>query len=205
MRNFLNKGVSTTLGLIIVIGVAALATCGIFTYQKWWISEGEMENVLQTIDNPPKAENFWDSLKNAEYYSIFLNKNIKLIDGLYSELPEPGTASHCEVQYDNNSVDWMSVGDLNDDGILDSPVILISNCGGSGSFRELAIIINKNEKPKYLTSRMLGDRVIVNSISIDAGIITLRMVIQGSGDGMCCPTLNKILKLEIINNQLVEI
>jgi len=143
-----------------------------------------------------------DTLKNTEYYSLFLKKIIKLTNSLYSEPPEPGMASHCEVGIYKDKI---TLGDLNNDGKDDAGVILDGTCGGSGSFRELAITINQNGKPYYLTSKDLGDRVIIKSMTIESGVITLDMVVHGPEDGMCCPSLEKSFKYKLSGNQLIEI
>jgi len=111
-------------------------------------------------------------------------------------------ASHCEVKIYENKITF---GDLNNDGKNDAVVILTGNCGGTGNFRELAIIINQNKQPHYLTSKNLGDRVIINSVSIESRVITLDMVIHGPNDGLCCPTLHKIFKYKLSENQIIEI
>ena len=64
MREFLNRGVSTTLGLIIIITVAALATGGIFAYQKFWAPK-ETDNVIK-VQNDETAG--WKTYVNTKYY-----------------------------------------------------------------------------------------------------------------------------------------
>jgi hypothetical protein len=156
--------------------------------------------IVQKADETAKLT--LDTLKNTEYYSLFLKKIIKLTNGLYSEPPEPGMASYCEVGIYKNKT---TLGDLDNNGKDDAVVILDSTCGGSGSFRELSIILNQNGKPYYLTSKDLGDRVIINSINIEQGIITLDMVVHGQDEGLCCPTLRKIFKYRLSKNQLIEV
>jgi len=204
MFKFSNKGFSTIIGIILIILIIIILIGGVLAWKKGWIviSQPKPIQTAQQAPNSSQKTGFTeDSLKNAEYYSLYLGKKIKLTDGLYSEAPEPGMAEHCEVQYYGK----ISFGDLNNDGKDDAAVILDGTCGGSGDFRELAIVINQNGNPYYLTSKDLGDRVLINYLTIDAGTITLDMLIQGPNDGMCCPTLHKIYKYKLSENELIEI
>jgi hypothetical protein len=163
----------------------------------------KIETEKPKIEEEKMPELTIESLRNTEYYSLFLNKKIKLTNGIYSEPPpEPEMASHCEVEIYKDKI---ALGDLNNDGKDDAAVILDSTCGGSGLFRELAIVINRNGKPYYLTSKNLGDRVIINSVGIQKGEIILDMILHGPNDAMCCPSLHKIFKYKVIGNQILEI
>jgi hypothetical protein len=141
------------------------------------------------------------NLENAEYYTITYEETVKLENGHYFK-EFPGLAEGLDVSIYKNKI---ALGDLNNDNEKDAAVILDVTEGGSGDFRELAIMLNENNEPAYFTSISLGDRTIINSIDIQLGIITLNMVVQGPNDGMCCPTLNKIFKYKLSENKLVEI
>ena len=142
-----------------------------------------------------------EELKNAEYYTTVYKETVQLKDGYYRK-EYPGMASGLEVGIYKDKI---AFGDLNNDGKRDTAVVLYSTGGGSGTFRELAIMINEDGKPSYFTSKFLGDRVIINSITIESGVITLNMVIHGPEDGMCCPSVEKIFKYKLSGNQLLEI
>jgi hypothetical protein len=211
MFKFFNKGFSIIIGIISIILIIIIVSGGVLAWKKGWIvinftSQPTPTQTAQQTPNSFQKTGLVGLLKDAEYYSLFLKKRIKLTNGLYSESSESGMASHCEVQYYNDKISWTgSFGDLNNDGKDDAAVILNANCGGSGSFRELAIVINQNGNPYYLTSKDLGDRVSINYLTIDAETIILDMLIQGPNDGMCCPTLHKISKYKLSGSELIEI
>jgi len=164
------------------------------------ISQEELDQILSTFRFLDETAN-WD-LNNAEYRIVEYDQpTVKLENGYYFK-QYPDSASGLEVSIYKNKI---AFGDLNSDGKKDAAVILDTNGGGSGFFRELAIMLNEGGKPIYLTSVALGDRVIINSIDIELGIITLDMIVQGPGDAFCCPTLKQTNKFKLSMDQLVEI
>lgn len=201
---FITQGKTNWKYILIVMILAVIVSGGILGY-RWYLEKEEIRMLEEnkTPQQKGKTELAIELLENAEYYSLFLEKRIKLTNGLYEEPPpEPEMASHCEVGIYKGKV---ALGDLNNDGEEDAAVILDGTCGGSGSFRELAIIINQDGKPYYLTSKDLGDRVVINSITIQLGEIILDMVIHGPEDGLCCPSVPKIFKYKLAENKIIEI
>lgn len=127
-----------------------------------------------------------NELKNREYRSEWSAKGkIKLSDGIYKEKIAPDSATELVIKLS----DRIGFGDLNGDGAEDAAVILVSNPGGSGTFYELAAVINSRGKAKYAASVFLGDRVKVEEVDISSGKIVVEMVIHKSTDPMCCPAL----------------
>ena len=59
-------------------------------------------------------------------------------------------------------------------------------------------------KPKNIALTDLGDRVKINSLSIQAGKIIIDMVVHGPNDPACCPTVKKIATYTLVGNKLVE-
>jgi hypothetical protein len=51
---------------------------------------------------------------------------------------------------------------------------------------------------------LLGDRVQVQSVSIEDGQIEVRLLTQGPDDPACCPTLDTIRVFNLQDIQLVE-
>lgn len=141
-----------------------------------------------------------DVLKNAEYNSQY--GRVRLKNGIYEE-QYPNSASIIYVGIYKNMIIF---GDLNNDGEKDAVLVIDSYGGGSGHFYELAVVVNDNGKSTHLSSTNLGDRVIINSISINkAGEVTLSMITHGPNDALVCPTLEKIVKYKLYENELLEI
>ena len=127
-----------------------------------------------------------NELKNREYRSEWSSKGkIKLSDGIYQEKIAPDSATELVVRL----TDKIAFGDLNGDGVEDAALILLSDPGGSGTFYDLAAVINREGKAKYAASVFLGDRVKVEEINIRSGQIVVQMVIHHRTDPRCCPSL----------------
>ena len=126
-----------------------------------------------------------EGLKNAEYQSEFaLGGTVRLSNGIYRGKIVPDSASELIVLLS----DQVAFGDLNGDGSEDAVVILISDPGGSGTFRHLGVVINEKGSPQHVASQFLGDRVKVLSLSVRSGEIAVQMMTHGPRDPMCCPT-----------------
>lgn len=187
---FITQGKTNWKLLSIVVVLAAIVGGGISAYQYWWV-------LKEKIEAPAETKLIINDLKNAEYYFLSYNKRIQLTNGQYEDWPSRITAGIYN--------DKIAFGDLNNDGKKDAVVIVTINGGGSGDFRELAIIVNQDGNPTYLVSKELGDRVIINSVSIQSGIITINMITHGPNDAMCCPTKEELIKYKLSGNQLLEV
>lgn len=123
-----------------------------------------------------------DILKNAEYQAQNGMKLVQLVNGNFQE--GSGT-DYLSV----SMLDVYAVGDLNGDGTDDAAVVLAENYGGSGQFEYLVPVFYIDGGAASPSSGyFLGDRVKVNSISINAGLVTLDMLVQAPNDGFCCPS-----------------
>ena len=143
-----------------------------------------------------------DQLKNLAYPSEFpASKTAKLTNGAFEESIVPGSATKLKIQLSDKA----ALGDLNGDGAGDAAAILISSPGGSGTFYHLVAVVNEAGTPKPKASILLGDRVVLKSISIAAGEIVVAMTKQGPGDPMVKPTLDVTQKYKLQADKLVEV
>ena len=126
-------------------------------------------------------------LKKAEYRSKWSAQGkIKLTDGIYREQIVPGSNSKLEIKLS----DRIAFGDLNGDGVEDAAVILVSDPGGSGTFYDLAAVLNSRGRAKDVARAFLGDRVKLEELRIRSGKIVVKMLTHRSTEPMCCPSLN---------------
>ena len=140
-------------------------------------------------------------LKNAEYRSKWSAQGkIKLSDGIYREQIVPGSGSELVIKLS----DKITFGDLNGDGLEDAAVILVSDPGGSGTFYDLAAVINSRGQAREVASAFLGDRVKVEGLRIRFGKIVVTMVTHRSTDPMCCPSLKVEQKYTLQGDELVQ-
>ena len=125
-------------------------------------------------------------LQNAEYRSKWSTKGkVKLSDGIYRERVMPDSTTELVIKLS----DRIAFGDLNGDGVEDAAIILVSDPGGSGTFYDLAAVINSRGKAKHVAGAFLGDRVKVEGLRVGSGKIVVKMVTHRSTDPMCCPSL----------------
>jgi|GEM_PF-2741622 len=107
-----------------------------------------------------------------------------------------------DLTYEDSTVylDKEILGDLDRDGYKEKIIIIRINAGGSGIFVYLIVLRNG----KFVDVKSLGDRVIINSVSIKNRNIILDMLIHGPNDPMTTPTEKVIFKYRLINNRLVS-
>ncbi|HEX3034549.1 MAG TPA: hypothetical protein VHT73_05350 [Thermodesulfobacteriota bacterium] len=140
-----------------------------------------------------------ETIENAEYYVIMKDQKVKLISGLYESTSEElGLPESILV------TDKVAFGDVNGDGEEDAAVILETNLGGSGFFYQLAIMINRDERPFNVANKNIGDRIIINSIDIRSGVVVIDMVTHSPGDALCCPSLEKVVKYKLSGEKLIK-
>ena len=152
-----------------------------------------------SLKMPNVAELTLESLKNAEYHTI-AQGTFRLTDGIYNI---PPLLNESQEDWFIKLVEPIAFGDLNSDGINDAVVVLKMRTGGTGVFVEIAAVLNKNGKPVNVATTLLGDRKIVNSISIQSSEIIIEGLTQGPNDGLCCPSLLTTWKFNLVGNELV--
>lgn len=98
-----------------------------------------------------------------------------------------------------------AVGDLDGDGAPDAAVLLSTSTGGSGSFQDLAVVLNREGVPENAAIFFLGDRVPVDRIRIVDGEIQLDLTMHGPADPMCCPSVEATRRFRFVEGELAEI
>jgi heat shock protein HslJ len=140
-----------------------------------------------------------DALGNMTYNSEWTQSGeATLQDGEYSEPAAPGSATETRIMLAGP----VAYGELN--GEPAAAVVLVTDPGGSGTFYELAIVIEEGGEPVHVASVLLGDRVQINSLSVDDGQIVVDMVTHGPDEAMCCPTQEVRVTFALEGNDLVE-
>ncbi|MBO3457140.1 hypothetical protein G7B40_029425 [Aetokthonos hydrillicola Thurmond2011] len=150
------------------------------------------ETSTQKVSKTPLTK---ETLSNAEYH-VSDYGSFKLTNGSYRNQ---------ETKLSVSGGKTITLGDLNNDGIKDAVTLLTVNGGGSGIFEYLAVIINEKGSLKNAATEYLGDRVVVQSVSISAGKIKVVMLTQGPGDGLCCPRLKVAQTYILQGNKLKRI
>jgi len=127
-----------------------------------------------------------EALKNAQYENRWsYSGRVALVDGIYREKFSPGSTTEIVVRLS----DQTALGDLNGDQVEDGAVVLISNPGTSGTYYDLAVVVNLKGYGFNVASEALGEGIQVKSIAIVSEVIKVEMVVHGPQDPKCCPTL----------------
>jgi hypothetical protein len=141
-----------------------------------------------------------DQLKNAHYQLGARDDHavVQLADGKYKQGSDNTTLDFAYIELTK----FISIGDLTGDGINEAAAVFFENYGGSGVFGFLAIYTNVNGLPVFLSSTMIDDRPMINSMTIEHGKVHLNAVIHGFQDPGCCPALPTIRSYALVNNKL---
>jgi hypothetical protein len=110
----------------------------------------------------------------------------------------PGSASEIVVALTEHVVP----GELNGERV--AAAILYSSGGGSGTFYELHVMVERDGQPHDVAWTQLGDRVEINSLAIEEDEIVVDMVTQGPDDPMCCPTQQVVQTYALEGESLVQ-
>ncbi len=148
----------------------------------------------------PEATTFaLEMLQNAEYQTEWTPEGtVRLANGEYRAPAAPGSASEIVITLS----EYVAEGEL--DGQPAAAVILYTSGGGSGTFRELHVMVERDGQPYDVAWTQLGDRVQINSLSIQNGEIVVDMVTHGPDDPMCCPTQQVVQTYELQGSELVQ-
>jgi hypothetical protein len=139
-------------------------------------------------------------IKNHRYYLSFAKKYIQLKDGKFKKEGSPDDYLMVElVDYLINDLD----GNMTDDAVL----VLSTSPMGSGVFYELTTLISDTEDDfiRQGQSIVLGDRVKINSMSMNEGQINLDMTVHLPNDPSCCPTKKVTKKFVFSKGNLTEV
>ena len=149
---------------------------------------------------PPPQGLSSEALRNLEYKTQRTNNGTaKLENGFYSEPGPPDANFATSVRLDEQ---FTAYGQLN--GQDAAAVILVIDKSGVGQLIDLAVVINQNGQATNIATTNLGNRVKLNSVTIDNNQIVVDMITHGPNDHPCCPSERIIRTYNLENNQLVQ-
>lgn len=137
-----------------------------------------------------------DRLLNAEFLSPLQQVPITLVNGEFSGLVD-GVALNVKMMPD------IQFGDLNEDGIDDAVVIVAENTGGTGSFYSLVVFYSRGEQFAQAQGVMIDDRPVIESLSIEDGVVKLSARVHGPNDPMVDPTTQMSAEYSLLEDNLV--
>lgn len=139
-------------------------------------------------------------LQNAQYHSKTWG-DYQLADGIFYR---PTSAPGETPELYSTQLYLPTFGDLNSDGVDDAAVILITQNGGNGSSKELAIVLAQGDTIYNVATVDLGFMVAVDKMQVQSGTVTLDVRVLGPNDGLCCPSQLETWHFRLENNQLVQ-
>jgi hypothetical protein len=139
-----------------------------------------------------------EALANAAYTSHWTGSGeIRLVEGRFRSGAggPPVEAALLEP---------VAFGDLDGDGDMDAAAPLSIWTGGSGIFVELAAVVSERGGPRQAASAPLGDRVKVERLAIEGGLVRVDLLTHGESDPMCCPNRRETKVYRLQGSALVE-
>ena len=183
-------------------GIALSLSLGLISCSREDLSA---ESVAEGIWYNCLTREFWTSEKEVWCAKRILLRNttyqisdlglIALTDGVYENpderlsiilVDEPGSIVY---------------GDLAD-SINVALTLLRANSGGMGIFFYLAALVDEGDNFDHLATVLLGDRVIVQSVALEAGLIKVNLIKQGPDDPQLGPTLELLQTYELQGEEL---
>lgn len=162
--------------LSLALGLSMLAACS---------REAEPPAGAANQAQPAPTEITREQLANLSYPSeLGRDGRVQLRNGVYEQEDAAGATAKLVVKL----TEHMARGDLNSDGQQDVVVILESDSGGTGTFMDVAAVLNSQKGPNAVATIDLGDRTEIRSVSIDGGSVFVELIGHGPEDPVCCPT-----------------
>jgi len=142
-----------------------------------------------------------ETLANATYLSEWTQAGeVTLTDGEYREPAAPDSATETVVML----TEHMVVLRL-EDGQPAAAVILVTDPGGSGTFYDLHVLIAVDGEATDIATTLLGDRVKINSLTVNEnGVIAIDMITHAPDDPLCCPSQRVLQTYVVQRGELVE-
>jgi hypothetical protein len=97
-----------------------------------------------------------------------------------------------------------AIGDLDGDKQADAAAMIAESGGGSGHFYYLFVFLNKGDKLVQIEHpEWLGDRSVIQRVTINRGVLAVRFVTHRDTDPACCPTRQVENKYRVAGGKLV--
>lgn len=129
----------------------------------------------------------------------FPSGTVTLSGGEYRMPAAPGSVSEIMVKLS----DKKAFGTVN--GRETGAVILATSLGGSGTFYDLALLSRGAKGWENTDTVLLGDRVKVQSMTIESDHLVVAMTAHGPRDPMCCPTLEATKRFAVKGDRLTPV
>ena len=153
--------------------------------------------VATSVPEPSQPLLTEDAILNMQYDSALAQAPVTLVNGRFSgeingmsltAVVEPGIA----------------FGDLNQDGILDGALLIAENAGGSGTFVSLLVVYSRQGQFQVSPAVTIDDRPVINSMTIDEGVVKLSALVHAPNDPMVSPSTSIQSEYRLFGTSLVQ-
>lgn len=122
-----------------------------------------------------------------------------LVGGVYKEPAAPDSAADIVIRL----TDSVAVGTIGDQTM--AALVIATDPGGSGVFFDLYLVQQRENRWSAVDRARLGDRIRVNGIEIERGLVEVDLVAHGPGDRTCCPTERRKVHYALQSGRLVKV
>ncbi len=137
---------------------------------------------------------------NAAY--TIEGQSVPLVNGRFSAAAAPGSAIWITAAVFGRPLHV----DLDHDGDEDAVVVIVYESGGSGTFYYIAAAINQNGRYRGTDGYLLGDRIIVQTVEFQNGVLLARYLDRRPGEAMSAPpSVRTVVELEMIRGKLIPV
>jgi len=99
--------------------------------------------------------------------------------------------------------DSLAVGTIG--GQTMAALVIVTDPGGSGVFFDLYLARQRENEWVIVDRTHLGDRIRVNKIEFERGLVGLALTVHGPHDGICCPTERTRIHYALQDERLVKV
>jgi hypothetical protein len=119
--------------------------------------------------------------------------------------PEPAVSAFSDIEGEAEVLEKRASGDINNDGKLDTVVLIAESGGGSGVFVYAAAYVSGPVSYKGTNTIFLGDRISPQSVSISSGVATVRYLDRQEDEPFAAePTISVSKQFVYRNGKFVE-
>jgi heat shock protein HslJ len=141
-----------------------------------------------------------ESLRNMTYPSEWTRSGqAPLVRGIYKEPAAPDSAADIVIRL----TDSVTAGTIGDQTM--AALVIVTDPGGSGVFFDLYLVRQQENRWSVVDRARLGDRIRVNTIEIEHGLVALDLTTHGPSDRTCCPTERRRIRYALQGERLVKL
>ena len=133
---------------------------------------------------------------------VFTNTSIAFVAGS-AKVTLKSSGMQCTTSVEQNK---LITDDFVGDGGVEAAIPLKTNCGGTGTFHQVAVTrLTTQAQGALLASIDYGDRNIINSLSVGTGnSLIVDATVHGPNDSLCCASVHQVKTYKLQNGSLVE-